>query len=212
MKQYFKDSAVVLFQGDSITDCSRDKNDIPSLGNGYPKIIANIYHTMFPKREITFVNKGISGNRVRDLLSRYDQDFLAIKPDFISILIGINDVWRAFDRNDPCPLERFTEEYDLLLTKIRTDMPDTKIMIISPFVLHSLPDRETWHSDLDPKIEVCSKLAEKHSAIFLPMQTIFNKAVKREFTPAEIAADCVHPTHFGHAYIAAEYLKKLRIL
>ena len=104
MKQYFKDSAVVLFQGDSITDCSRDKNDIPSLGNGYPKIIANIYHTMFPKREITFVNKGISGNRVRDLLSRYDQDFLAIKPDFISILIGINDVWRAFDRNDPCPL------------------------------------------------------------------------------------------------------------
>ena len=212
MKQYFKESAVVLFQGDSITDCGRDRNDITSLGNGYPQIVANIYRTMFPKRNITFINKGISGNRVRDLLARYDEDFLAIKPDFISILIGINDVWRAFDRNDPCPLERFEQEYDLLLTKIRTDMPDTKIMVISPFVLHSLPDRETWQPDLDPKIEVCEKLAAKHNCIYLPMQSIFNKAVKRDYTPKELAEDGVHPTHFGHAYIAAEYLKKLRIL
>ena len=121
MRQYFKHNAVVLFQGDSITDCGRtDRNNRPNaMGNGYPAKIQAIYQALFPAADVTFVNRAVSGNRVRDLLARYENDFLAVQPDYISILIGINDTWRGFDNGDPCPLARFRKEYTELLKKIK---------------------------------------------------------------------------------------------
>jgi lysophospholipase L1-like esterase len=209
MKNMFKDGQVVLFQGDSVTDCGRDRTDLNSLSEGYPGIVAKIYGLLFPETKVTFVNKGISGNRVIDLLNRYEEDFKAIKPDFLSILIGINDTWRRFDANDPTSAEKFENTYRELLTKVKKDMPNCRIMLIEPFVLNSLPDRATWREDLDPKIQVVRKLAKEFADYYIPMDGILAKAEVEQYTCEQIAADGVHPTAMGHGMIAEEYLKAL---
>lgn len=212
MGRFFSNSDIVLFQGDSITDCHRSREDIGNLGNGYPALVKAIYNTLVPSNTTTFVNKGISGDRVRDLIERYHEDFFEIQPTFISIMIGINDVWRAFDRNEPCPLERFQQEYVKLLEMIRKDFPAVKIMLIEPFVLHSLPDRKDWHPDLDPKRAFVKSLAKEYANYFLPLHSILTEKAKTEFSDAVLAEDGVHPSSVGHAVIAAEYLKLLDVL
>jgi lysophospholipase L1-like esterase len=205
----FKDDQVVLFQGDSITDCGRDYSDIKSLSEGYPGIIAKIYGLLFPDTTVTFVNKGISGNRVVDLLARYEEDFKAIKPDFLSILIGVNDTWRRYDSGNPTSAEEFENTYRELLNKIKKDMPNCRIMMIEPFLLNSLPDRASWREDLDPKIQVVRKLAKEFADFYLPMDGILAKAEVEQYTCTQLAEDGVHPTALGHGVIAEEYLKAL---
>lgn len=209
MKELFKKGQIVLFQGDSITDCGRDREDITSLGGGYPNVVARLYNTLFPDNGVTFINKGISGNRVRDLLDRYDTDFKAVKPDFISILIGINDTWRRYDNNDPTSTEQYEQSFRTLLKKIKKDLPECKLMIIEPYVLYSLPDRKAWREDLDPKIHAARGLAREFADYYLPLDGIFAKAEVEQCTCNQIAEDGVHPTAAGHSIIAAEYLKVL---
>lgn len=211
MDRYFKDGQVVLFQGDSITDCKRDREGGENpLGNGYPKKIAQLYDILYPGHKVTFVNKGISGNRVVDLLARYDEEFKGIQPDFISILIGINDTWRRYDNNDETTVEKFYETYHLLLSKIKKDLPNCKLMIIEPFLLNSLPDRGEWRKDLDPKIHAVRKLAIEFADYYLPLDGILAKAEVEQYTCIELAEDGVHPTDIGHSVIAKEYLKVLK--
>lgn len=212
MKKFFEKGQKVLFQGDSVTDCGRDYNDLLSLGDGYPNKIAEIYHTLFPLNDVTFINKGVSGNRSKDLLERYDEDFKAIRPDFISILIGINDCWRRYDSNDPTSSEQFERNCRTLLEKIRSDVPRAKIMLIEPFVLPSLPDRDAWHEDLDPKIDVVRTLAREYADYLLPMNGIMNAASVKSYSCEELTADGVHPSQTGHAVIADAYFKALGIL
>lgn len=212
MGKFFYNNDVVLFQGDSITDSSRNKEDAESMGIGYPALVKAIYNSLYIRNCVNFVNKGVSGNRVRDLLERYDEDFLKIKPNFLSIMIGINDTWRAFSQSDPCPLPRFESEYVQLLEQIKRDMPKTKILLIEPFVLHSLPDRKDWHTDLDPKRSLVKKLSEEYADFFLPLHSILWKKAETEFSQEELADDGVHPSPVGHAIIAAEYLKVLDVL
>lgn len=209
MKELFRKGQVILFQGDSITDCGRDREDIKSLSHGYPGMISEMYHQLFPENEVTFINKGISGNRVVDLVARYEKDFKEIKPDFISILIGINDTWRRYDGNDPTSTEKFEEGYRELLEKIKLDLPHCKIMIIEPFLLNSLPDRATWREDLDPKIQVVRKLAKEYADLYLPLDGIFAKAEVETYTCNQIAEDGVHPSDKGHLIIAQEYMKAI---
>lgn len=212
MKRVFKDGQTVLFQGDSVTDCGRKRrhND---LGPGYPAKVKELYEIIFPDNCVNFVNRGVSGDRVRNLLERYDEDFLKVKPDYISILIGINDTWRFYDNNDKNTTGNFINEYETLLTKIKHDMPNAVITLIVPFVTHALPDRAAWHEDLDPKVVGIYELAKKYANYVVPLDTIFDNAQRDGlFKAADIAADGVHPTDTGHAFIALEYLKSLGIL
>lgn len=209
MKSILTKGQTLLFQGDSITDCNRDRDDIGSLSGGYPGMVAKMYNLLFPDNEVTFINKGISGNRVIDLLERYDEDFKELNPDFISILIGINDTWRRYDANDPTSRESFMNSYRELLSKIKADMPNTKIMIVEPFVLYSLEDRKAWREDLDPKIDVVRELAKEYADYYLPLDGILAKAAVEEYTSEEIAEDGVHPSQKGHSIIAREYMKVL---
>lgn len=207
MKEIFRDGQIILFQGDSITDCRRQYEDSTSLGEGYPNVVAKLYQLMFPENKVTFVNKGISGNRVKNLLARYDEDFKAVKPDILSILIGINDTWRRYDNNDPTGAEEFERDYRELLQKIKKDMPDCRLVLIEPFVLYSLPDRVDWREDLDPKIHVVRKLAKEFADYYIPLDGIFAKAEVEGYHCEQIAADGVHPTPLGHRMIAEEYIK-----
>lgn len=211
MNSFFKKGQTVLFQGDSITDCGRVREDITNLGAGYPDKIADVYKKLYAENDITFVNKGVSGDRVKDILARYDEDVLAIKPDFISILIGINDVWRRYDNNDPTSVEDFEKSYETLLEKIVKDFPNIKIMIIEPFLLHGTEEKECWHEDLDPKIQVVRKLAMKYADYFLPGDGIMAREAC-EYGPEALAGDGVHPTDLGHSILAKEYMNLLGII
>ena len=215
MNRFFKDGATVLFQGDSVTDCGRNrlfKALYPqNMGDGYARAFKDIYDKLFPDNNVKFVNRGVSGDRVRDLIARYDADFKAVNPDFVSIMIGINDTWRGYDSNDFCTPERFESEYDLLLSKIKADFPDAKILIIEQFALVNHPERH-WNEDLTPKREITRKMAEKYADYFIPMHDILNNASDNEFPMSEISGDGVHPAPVGHSYIAAEIFKVLGII
>jgi lysophospholipase L1-like esterase len=203
------DGKTVLFQGDSITDCGRDDE---FLGSGYPAKVAEAYRALMPASGVKFINRGISGNRTVDLVNRYEKDFKDVAPDFISILIGINDVWRAFDSNDPMEAQQFESNYRTLLSSIKNDMPDTQIMIMEPFLLHSLPDRPAWHIDLDPKIQVVRKLAYQYADIYLPLDGIMARCATSGYTLEGISEDGVHPSQLGHGLIAYEWLKATGVL
>lgn len=216
MKKYFKDGATVLFQGDSVTDCDRNRSHfcmtMSKYGNGYPRLFKEMYDILFPNNSVKFVNRGVSGNRVRDLLDRYDEDFKAVKPDFVSIMIGINDTWRGYDSDEFCTPERFEKEYDQLLSKIKADLPDAKIMIVEQFAFTSHPDRLGWNDDLDPKRAITKKLADKYADYFIPMYDIMTDIDKNGFEMSELSADGVHPAPTGHALIASEIMKTLGII
>lgn len=209
MKSFFQDGQVVLFQGDSITDCGRNRESESCLGYGYPKVVSELYKTLFPKTDVTFVNKGISGNRVLDILDRYETDVKQINPDFVSILIGINDTWRRYDSNDITTTEEFEVNYRTLLTKIKADFPECKIMMIEPFLLNSTPDRASWREDLDPKIQVVRALAKEFADYYLPLDGMFAKMEVEGYTCHQLAADGVHPEDIAHSMIGKWYLDTL---
>ena len=152
-----------------------------------------------------FVNRGISGNRVKDLRARWDKDCIDLKPDWVSILIGINDTWRRYDSNDPTSVDSFEADYRHILERVKNEL-DAGLIICEPFVLPFPEDRNAWREDLDPKIAVVRKLAREFEAIFIPLDGILAAAsAVRE--PAFWAADGVHPTPQGHALIAQAWLK-----
>src|SRR5690606_15681946 len=115
----FQEGAVVLFQGDSITDCGRDRRSGDHLGWGYAMMAASWFSALYPERRVTFLNRGVSGDRTKDLVARWEEDCIALKPDWVSILIGINDTWRRYDSGDPTPLEEFERNYRRLLTEVK---------------------------------------------------------------------------------------------
>ena len=214
MKNILKPGSTVLFQGDSITDCGRNRetsNEKPGneLGQGYPAKIAAIWEILFPGSGVRFLNRGISGNRSSDLLERYEKDFRALNPDLISILIGINDTWRRYDRNDPTAADLFENRYRTLLGSIRRDMPKTIIVIMEPFLLGSIPERKIWREDLDPKIQAVRGLAMEYADFFIPMDGIFARCAVEGIREADMAADGVHPTPLGHGIIASEWIRAL---
>lgn len=209
MKEIWNRNSVVLFQGDSVTDCKRSREDMADLGEGYAGKIVRVYQTLFPQCGITFVNRGVSGNRSGDLLDRYEEDFKNVKPDFLSILIGINDTWRRYDQQNPTTVEQYEKNYRELLDRIKRDMPQTRIMLIEPFLLHSDESKVVWHEDLDPKIRVVRRLAAEYADYFVPMDGILQKYVANGYKPADLSEDGVHPSQQGHGVIAGEYLKEL---
>jgi lysophospholipase L1-like esterase len=212
MKNFLTGKSVVLFQGDSITDCGRVKTNGSNLGNGYPARVAGLWQNLFPDSALTFLNRGVSGNRAKNLLERYDADFKALKPDLVSILIGINDTWRRYDSNDPTSTEKFEENYRTLLTNLKTDLPSAAIVIIEPFMLNSDPAKAVWREDLDPKIQVARRLAREFADVFVPMDGIFTRYAVEGIMDADMSADGVHPTPRGHGIIAAEWLKALGVV
>ncbi|HJA93936.1 MAG TPA: SGNH/GDSL hydrolase family protein [Candidatus Eisenbergiella merdipullorum] len=201
----------VLFQGDSITDCGRVR-ETDDLGPGYPAKVAQIYRCLYPGNGTEFINRGVSGNRSCDLLARYEEDFLSVKPDFISILIGINDTWRRYDSADPTSTQQYENNYRTLLEQLRRDLPQAKLLVIEPFLIPADPQKETWHEDLAPKIQAARRLARQYADYFLPMDGLFQSQIVKGARPEELSEDGVHPTEAGHAVIAEAYLKLLGLL
>lgn len=202
---FLNDQDVVLFQGDSITDCGRHRDWETSLGEGYPLIIASRIGQLFPHKKITYINRGISGDRAIDLQKRWDKDCLALKPNVLSILVGINDTWRKFDDNEETTVEEYKTRYRELLHRA-TDQLDVKLILMEPFVLPVPEDRKLWRDDLDPKIQAVRELASEFGALLVPLDRIFTEAMEIA-EPSIWAPDGVHPTPAGHGLIADAWLK-----
>jgi lysophospholipase L1-like esterase len=211
MKNCLTGKTLVLFQGDSITDCGRSRTDGSGLGEGYPAKIAGLWRNLFPASTLEFLNRGISGNRAVNLLERYDADFKALKPDLVSILIGINDTWRRYDSNDPTSTEKYEANYRRLLENLKRDLPSALIVIIEPFLLNSDPAKAVWREDLDPKIQAARRLAREFADVFIPLDGIFTRYAVEGIKEADMSADGVHPTPLGHGIIASEWAKALGV-
>jgi lysophospholipase L1-like esterase len=201
----------ILFQGDSITDAGRDRDNPHHLGNGYAMLAASWFQALYPERNVRFTNRGIGGDRTRDLVERWREDCLLLRPTWISLLVGINDTWRRYDRNDATSTEAYEEFYRTLLTRTMEELPGAHLILCEPFVLPTPPDRLGWRVDLDPKIAVVHKLAQEYDAILVPFDDIFAQAANRR-EPSFWAADGVHPTAAGHALMAQSWLKAVQAL
>jgi lysophospholipase L1-like esterase len=207
----------ILFQGDSITDCGRNREMITSTGVGYPLLVKAQLGFENPG-EYTFINKGISGNRIVDLYARIKADLINLKPDVLSILIGINDVWHEIGHGNGVSVEKYERVYDWLLTEVKEALPEVRILILEPFVLQGhateateeKPERWEFFRTQTPLYAAAAKrLAEKHGTTFVPLQHLFDEACKLA-EPAYWLHDGVHPTAMGHELIAREWMKAFR--
>jgi len=199
----------LLFQGDSITDAGRVRDDFHNLGNGYPKYAAEYIREKYPDIDFEFIDLGISGNQTKDLVERLQRDFIDIQPDIVSILIGINDVWHHAADKNWIPNEIFEERYRIILKSIK-EKTNAKIMMMEPFLI-PVEDKLFFREDLAPKIEIIRKLAREYADAYLPTDGLLQSAFIGD-EPTSYAADGVHPTAKGADYIGklyAEYISAL---
>ena len=201
---------VVLFQGDSITDCGRTRevetaNDLAGLGRGYAMQAAATLLRDRPGDRLRFHNRGISGNRVVDLYARWKIDALNLRPDVISILIGVNDTWHHFTRDNGVEVVRYAEVFRTLLDWTLERLPEVRLILCEPFVLGCGVVGEAWVTEMAQRRAVVRQLAGEFGAAFVPFQAAFDEAVSRA-EPAYWAEDGVHPTAAGHALMAQTWL------
>ena len=199
----------ILFIGDSITDVFRERSDGNDLGDGFPKLLANHLDEKYPEYNLNFLNRGISGDRVVDLKQRWAGDCLALQPDLVTILVGINDVGHIInDRLLPTEseLKQFEANYRYLLESIQ-EQTDAKIVMMEPFLLPYPEDRWTWRDQLDPRIQIVRRLAKEFQAILIPLDGLLNaKGIAASFEKYT-GDDGVHPTAIGHEAIADIWLE-----
>ncbi|WP_410788407.1 SGNH/GDSL hydrolase family protein [Kribbella sp. C-35] len=209
--------STVMFTGDSITDCQRGESE-DGLGFGYPLRIAGEWGLRHPDRPVTWLNSGIAGNKVMDLEARWQTDVRDVRPDVVSILVGMNDVgWHTYDPDGyVIPTEEFAAAYDGLLTPLAD--AGTQLILVEPFLLPisgtievgaarvGVEGRRKWRADLDPKIQVVRELAQKHGAHLLAADGMFAE-LSATTDPEYWCADGVHPTPAGHAALTAAWLR-----
>ncbi len=204
MSTPFKENDLILFTGDSITDCHRDRENPDSLGMGYVAMICGRLGLDHPGLNLKFRNTGISAERTCDLLKRWDRDCIALQPNWVSLLVGVNNVYYRYDRDDPTPIDSFESEYRQLLQQIK-DNTAARLILCSPFQLPINDFVKGMREDLDPKIAVIKKLAAVFDAIWVDFDAAFVAAQQRHI-PSYWADDGVHPSIAGHALMAETWL------
>ncbi len=196
---------IVLFQGDSITDCGRTITEGAPLGSGYPYFVSSMFTAAYPEMNVKFINRGISGNRVSDLKDRWQEDCIDIQPNVLSILVGMNDTWRRYDSGMSRSVEEFKDIYRSILETAR-EKTSAKIMIMEPFLLPMQPGQKEWREDLNPKIMAVRELAVEFGVPYVPLDGLFAAASAR--APFDRwTVDGVHPSPAGHALIAKAWLQ-----
>lgn len=198
----------ILFQGDSITDAGRSFENDDNLGGGYPNLVMAKLGCR-NAGEYEFINRGISGNRSIDLLARVKADAINLKPDVMSILIGINDVWHEISNSNGVSAERYELYYKMFIDQVKEALPDIKIMIMEPFVLKASATEANWEAfktGAKERAVIAKKIADEYDFEFVPLADMFNEAAEKA-EPSYWLSDGVHPTFIGHELIANEWIK-----
>jgi lysophospholipase L1-like esterase len=201
-----------LFQGDSITDGNRGRSNDPNhiMGHGYAFSIASRLGEAFAEKNNQFYNRGISGNKVTDLEKRWQTDTIDLKPDVLSILVGINDTDSVVRNQNIVTPEKYEEVYRSLLTQTRAQLPNCILVLCEPFILPVGKVKENWTSfndDLQKRQQAVRRLSQEFKTVFVPLQKIFNEAVERAAADYWMW-DGIHPTYSGHELITNEWLKQ----
>ena len=206
-----KNSTLLLY-GDSVTDMGRKPEGeglFEAIGVGYPSDLCSLLTINYSDYKIRVVNKGVSGNTSRDLVNRFDSDVLPYKPEYLSILIGINDVWRQFDSPLNTAIACSPEEYEENLENIIARSKDfvKKLILITPYYME--PNKnDTMRARMDEYSAIVKKLAEKHDAVFVDMQAAWDKLFA-VYHSTMIAWDRIHPNSIGSMYMAQTILDAL---
>jgi len=213
-----KTNDIVLFQGDSITDAGRDrKNNDPNnagmLGNGYP-IVAGA-ELLLRKAELNLhvYNKAVSGNKVYQLAERWEEDCISLKPNVLSILVGVNDYWHTLAKENPYKgtVETYKNDYKALLERTLKALPNVQLVIGEPYAVnHVRAVTDEWYPTFDGDRAAAKDLAKEFNAAFVPYQQVYDEAIKR--APAQYwTGDGVHPSLAGAALMAQAWLKAMGI-
>jgi lysophospholipase L1-like esterase len=209
-----KPGSRLLFIGDSVTECGACRplggDSRAALGSGYVAEVDAILAAAPLKRRIRITNMGVSGNTVRGLAARWDTDVLALEPDWLSVMIGINDVWRQFDRKDPkaaVSLEEYFETFDGLLARTRPRLKG--LVLMTPYYVQD-ERRDLMRLQMDEYGLVVKDLASRHHALLVDTQAAIDKVLER-LNYSLIAADRVHPTELGHKVLANAFLRTIGV-
>jgi len=206
---------VILFQGDSITDANRSRerageaNLQPALGSGYAWLAASGLLVERPSDELRIFNRGISGNKVFQLRDRWQEDCLALAPDVLSILIGVNDIWHARGGGYDGTVEIYERDYDALLARTRAALPEVELVVCEPFVLRCGAIDDSWFPEFDGYRAAARRVADAHRATWVAFQSMFDEAT-RYAPPEHWAKDGVHPSSAGAALMAQTWLKAVQ--
>lgn len=206
---------VILFQGDSITDAgrkkdSKDVNTVANLGSGYANQAAAELLFNHADKGLQIYNKGISGNKVYQLAERWDADCLNIKPQILSILVGVNDYWHKHSGKYDGTLDTYRNDYRALLQRTKSALPDVKLIIGEPFAVKGVKAvDDTWYPQFNDYRKVAKELADEFNAAFIPYQSIFDEAQKS--APGVYwTHDGVHPSLAGAKLMAEAWLKTVK--
>ena len=211
---FFSEEDVALFQGDSITDAGRNKeqelaNNPWSFGVGYANHIASWLLAEMPGKDLTIYNRGISGNKVFQLADRWEKDCLDLKPDVLSILIGVNDYWHFRNGQYDGTPEIYENDYRELLQRTLDALPNLKLVICQPFILTGTTAvDESWLEPFGAYQSIAKKIAAEFSAVWVPFQEAFDRAVELA-PPGYWAGDGVHPSMAGAQLMANTWLEAL---
>jgi lysophospholipase L1-like esterase len=199
--------------GDSITDAGRARpvgeGRGEAIGKGYVMMVEALLGAVYPEQWIRIVNQGISGNTVRDLKARWQTDLLDLAPDWVSIMIGANDVWRQFDSPRQTEKHVLIEEYEKTLDElVLATLPRVKgVVLITPFYLE--PNRaDAMRATMDRYGAAVRRLAEKHKTVFVDSQAAFDEVLKTYY-PASLNWDRVHPDHIGSLVLARAFVNAI---
>ncbi len=197
--------STVLFQGDSITDAGRKHNVHEALGEGYSMLTTAWLSASHPEKRLRFINRGLAGNRVRDLRNRWNKDCLDLKPSLVSIMVGINDAFGKPFWREPTSTESFRSDYEFILEQTRINLK-SDIVLVEPFLLSNSENYEKTKITLMPILEIVRELSSQFRTILIPLNEIFAKAECLADAPYW-SLDGVHPTLAGHALIALSWIR-----
>ncbi len=206
---------IILFQGDSITDSGRDReddtfNNASVLGSGYPMLAGAALLEKHASLNLKVINKGISGNKVYQLAERWDADCLNLKPDILSILIGVNDIWHKLNGQYNGTVEIYRHDYIALLERTKKALPNVKLIICEPFAVPGVKAvDEKWYPEFYGYQKAARDIADQFGAIFIPYQRIFDEAQKHA-PGAYWTRDGVHPSLAGAQLMAQAWLTTVK--
>jgi lysophospholipase L1-like esterase len=203
----------LVFQGDSITDAGRAQpiaeGIFDPMGRGYVNLIDALLNARYPDLNLHVVNVGISGNTSRDLVGRWHRDVVDLKPDWLSLMIGINDVWRQFDMPYMSHTHVYLDEYENNLKMLvgQTRQMVSGITLMTPFVIEGMKD-EPFRAMMDRYSAVCKKIAVRNDCVFVDTQAAFDEVLQHQHS-ARYAWDRIHPNQVGCGVIARAWLKAM---
>lgn len=207
----FENGDRIVFAGDSVTDMGSaqpvGEGLFDSVGRSYVRVIENLLSVVYPERMIRVTNSGISGNTSRDLLARFDRDVVDLAPQWVSICIGINDVWRQFDvpamKNVHVLPDEYERNVEAMIEKVKGKVKG--IFLLSPYIMESLRE-DRMRARMDEYVAICKKLAERHGCFFVDFQAMYERFCGIRHS-SNIAWDRIHPNQIGATLMAVEFLK-----